>query len=175
MVNGPKMPKIVNRKTGCARCHVETSFRTFPGGWDHAKWTGFVIDGAHETAGCAACHAPLDKPDEHGRTWARAKGRQCSNCHEDPHAGQFVKRGTTDCRRCHKSASSFLNLAFRHNLDSRFRLGPQHKHVACTQCHKKERIGDKEVVRYRPIPRKCTDCHGSQDDPLRRRGRGGKR
>ncbi len=162
----PSLPKKVDGKTGCVRCHSETSFRTFPSGFDHGKWTGWVLDGKHLTASCSACHAPLRKADKVGRTWGRAKGAACVDCHEDPHAGQFEIDGRIDCRRCHRSAAGFENLAFRHNFDARFALGKAHAAVACDECHKRERIGDAVVVRYRPVPRECADCH--TPDELRR-------
>ncbi|HEX5137003.1 MAG TPA: hypothetical protein VFY93_08535 [Planctomycetota bacterium] len=165
------MPARVDGREGCVRCHVETSFRTFPeGGFDHGKWTGFVLDGKHATTGCSSCHAPLRKEDKFGRTWARAKGSACADCHEDPHAGQFLIDGRIDCRRCHRSADGFKELAFRHNFDSRFALGRAHANVPCDKCHKPERMGNVVVIRYRPVPRECADCH-TPDELLRARGR----
>jgi hypothetical protein len=163
------LPKKVDGKTGCARCHVETSFRTFPKAFDHGRWTGFALNGAHAKAECSTCHAPLREPDEAGRTWARAKGKRCAECHDDPHAGQFKKKDVTDCSRCHRSAVSFADLTFRHDLDSRFRLGENHEKLACGACHKTFRVGEAEVVRYRPLGAECADCHGSQMEPLKRR------
>ena len=166
----PGLPKKVDRKTGCVRCHVETSFRVLPDGFDHGKWTGWILDGRHAKASCAACHAPLRKADRLGRTWGRAKGAACADCHEDPHAGQFLVDGRIDCRRCHRSADGFKNLAFRHNFDSRFALGRAHGNVACDACHKPAQIGDALVVRYRPVPRECADCH-TPDELRRAKGR----
>lgn len=163
------LPRKVDGLTGCARCHVETSFRTFPKAFDHGRWTGFPLQGAHAKAECSTCHAPLREPDEAGRTWARAKGGRCADCHADPHAGQFRKRDVNDCQRCHRSAVSFADLTFRHELDSRFRLGENHEGLACRACHKPFRVGEQEVVRYRPLRFECVDCHGGQKDPLRRR------
>lgn len=168
--DGPGRPREVEGRSSCARCHTETSFRDFPGGFDHATWTGFPLEGAHGTVGCTGCHAPLRRPDAQGRTWARAQGARCADCHDDPHAGQFRVSGVTDCRRCHRSAMSFSDLTFRHDVDSRFRLGQAHAKVACAACHTPMRFGDREIVRYRPIPHRCSDCHESQKDPLRRGG-----
>jgi len=148
---------------------VQTSFRAFPEGFDHHLWTSFPLDGGHGEISCAACHAPLRPPDELGRSWQRAKGRACGSCHTDPHAGQFEKNGDTNCERCHRTAESFSALSFRHNLDSRFRLGDAHEKLACGVCHKPFLNDEVEVVRYRPLGTECVDCHGDHDDPLRRR------
>lgn len=164
------LPSRVDGREGCVRCHVETSFRTFPKGFDHGAWTGFVLDGKHAATGCSSCHAPLRKADRFGRTWGRAKSSACADCHADPHVGQFLIDGSIDCRRCHRSAEGFKDLAFRHNFDSRFALGRAHANVACDKCHKPERIGDAVVIRYRPVPRECADCH-TPDELLRARGR----
>jgi hypothetical protein len=165
----PGLPREVNGRTGCARCHTEASFRAFPEEFAHGKWTGFVLDGAHGKVSCASCHAPQRKPDRFGRTWGRAKGGRCVDCHTDPHAGQFLIGGVIDCARCHKS-TTFKDLSFRHNFDSRFPLGKAHANVACDECHKPTRIGNVEVVRYRPLGRECADCHSA--DPLKRPPKG---
>ncbi|MDH3593103.1 MAG: hypothetical protein OER88_14555, partial [Planctomycetota bacterium] len=164
------LPKAVEGRKGCARCHTETSFRDFPDGFDHGQWTGFLLGGAHLRAGCAACHTPLRRPAKSGRTWGRAKGAKCADCHDDPHAEQFEVHDN-DCEKCHRSAASFADLTFRHNFDSRFRLDETHAQVACAKCHKKEKIKGKLVARYRPLGMKCADCHGAHENPLRRRKR----
>jgi len=156
---------------GCEECHAHTSFRAFPEGFSHGQWTGFPLQGKHSETGCASCHAPLRKADAHGRTWERARGRQCTDCHADPHARQFVIEGRNDCQRCHRSAVSFSDLSFRHDLDARFRLGKAHRQVACEACHKPFKRGKVQTLRYRPMRRRCVDCHGAATDPLRRRKR----
>ncbi|MEM8882746.1 MAG: cytochrome c3 family protein [Planctomycetota bacterium] len=165
-------PREVKGKTGCARCHTTTSFRDFPEGFDHAKWTGFRLDGAHRQASCSSCHTPMREADARGRSWGRAAGNRCADCHDDPHAGQFQRRrGKVNCEKCHDSATSWGAIRFRHNLDSRFRLDESHRKLDCSACHKPERIGKQTVIRYRPLGRKCADCHSTRKNPLRRRAK----
>jgi hypothetical protein len=168
-------PRKIRGRTGCARCHVQTSFRALPKGFDHGKWTGFALNGVHKEIDCSGCHAPLRDPDDSGRTWKHARGRKCADCHSDPHAGQFKQKGVTSCERCHRSAMSFSDLSFRHDLDSRFRLGKAHEGLACSACHEPVRQGGAAVVRYRPLEGKCSACHESIDDPFRRGTRRGPR
>jgi hypothetical protein len=113
----------------------------------------------------------LPQADAEGRTWQGAAGRACADCHRDPHAGQFVRLGTTDCSRCHKSQTSFGTVTFRHNLDSRFPLGEQHAKLPCASCHRPESIGGCETIRYKPLPTDCVGCHGREEGgaPFRRR------
>jgi hypothetical protein len=160
---------MVAGSVGCARCHVQTSFRALAAAFDHHLWTGWRLEGAHGAARCSACHAPLADADVLGRTWARARGRRCADCHADPHAGQFATGGATDCAACHRSVAKFTDTVFRHDLHSRFRLGEAHAGLPCSACHKRERRGDVEWVRYRPLGIECVDCHGAQEEPFRRR------
>ncbi|MHC4848905.1 MAG: hypothetical protein ACYTEG_10680 [Planctomycetota bacterium] len=166
-----KHPQKIEDRTGCARCHVTSSFRTFPDGFDHKQWTGFRLDGQHVKTGCTACHEPLKKPDRSGRTWGRAKGARCNDCHTDPHAGQFTRAGRVSCEKCHESAIGWSTLRFRHNLDARFRLDKAHEKLDCGACHKPEKINKTVTVRFRPLGRRCVDCHSHQKNPLRRRGK----
>jgi len=171
------VPRRHKGETGCLRCHVESSFRALPHGFDHELWTDFELDGAHETADCSACHTPLERPDELGRTWARAAGDDCGACHAEPHAGQFDVAGVTDCSRCHHSAEGWDVLRFDHDHHSRFPLGESHAQVACNSCHIAWELEDgMKIVRYRPLDVDCASCHGSQEGPrLRRRSRKGDR
>jgi len=159
---------LVDGKGDCARCHVETSFRMFPEGFAHGRWTGFPLQGAHQEAGCSACHAPLRPADELGRTWAAAAGSRCESCHADPHVGQFEIGGRTTCERCHTSARSFAQIRFRHS-SSRFSLGEAHRSLDCGACHRTETTDEGlEFVRYRPLGTECVDCHGVDEGPMRR-------
>jgi len=157
-------------QSGCTDCHSQTSFRAFPDGFDHGRWTGFALDGAHSKSKCSACHAPLRQPDPKGRTAKRARGDRCVDCHSDPHASQFVQKGATDCAKCHKTVS-FSELRFFHDRDSRFRLGKQHQSLACDACHKPVRWKDRDIVRYRPLGRRCGSCHMAQKNLFHREKR----
>jgi len=167
----PGLPAEVAGKTDCARCHEETSFRSLPRGFEHGRWTGFALAAEHEAADCSACHEPVRgaKPGE--RTWGKAAGSACSDCHVDPHAGQFAERTANDCARCH-AAEQKRFLSFEHDRDSKFRLGPQHRDLSCDACHKPYPGKDGfDVVRYKPLGRECIDCHGVNEDVLMRRKR----
>jgi hypothetical protein len=165
-----QLPAEVDGRTDCARCHEESSFRALKDGFDHGRWTGFDLVGAH-ALDCAACHEPLRVPDKVGRTWQAAMGAKCSDCHVDPHAGQFDARGANRCEQCHTDATTSF-LSFNHDRDSRFPLREQHAEVSCAACHKAQTspAGD-EVVRYRPLGIECVDCHGVHEDVLMQRKR----
>ena len=171
----PSLPAEVDGRTDCARCHEETSFRSFPGGFEHGFWTGFDLVDEHDAADCSACHEPVRGAAPGERTWSPAAGSSCADCHVDPHAGQFTppssKGGSNDCARCHSPGRENF-LAFQHDRDSAFRLGPQHRDLDCGACHKPYPGADGfDVVRYRPLGKECVECHGVDEDVLMRRKR----
>lgn len=168
------VPRKVGRLTGCDRCHVQSSFRAVRDTFDHAVWTGFSLEGGHAQVSCSECH-PAVRDDGSGRTWARAKGSGCADCHSDPHAGQFRVEGRIDCESCHAPSGGFALLTFDHEEDSRFPLGEAHGALECSSCHETWALQDgREVVRYKPLPTECVDCHGSHQGPKLRLRRGGK-
>ena len=71
-----------------------------------------------------------------------------------------------DCARCHRS-TGFKDLIFNHEIHSKFPLGKRHKGVACSKCHVPKNT-DGEFIRYRPLARDCSNCHGKQQDPFKR-------
>ena len=180
------LPQQFEDRQGCARCHVDTSFRDLAHGFDHGAWTGFPLDGAHAPLACADCHAPMRSADASGRTWQRAKGASCAACHDDPHGAQFdvTSAGppdasgapstvttpftsTADCARCHTPLDTFARLRFDHDWDSRFQLDETHAKLACTACHRAESISGDATFRYKPLGTACTDCHGVDMTTLR--------
>ncbi|HEX5051652.1 MAG TPA: cytochrome c3 family protein [Planctomycetota bacterium] len=158
----PGVPSEVEGRRTCQRCHDTASFRALPHGFDHGAFAKWPLQGAHAKLDCAACHEPLAATAGTGRTWGKARGRECADCHHDPHQGQFERLGKTDCFRCHKSTIEFASLSFRHNLDSRFQLGDQHAKVGCAECHKPELIRGSTVARYTPMAMECVSCHGNE-------------
>ena len=167
-----ELPASVGGREACSRCHGETSFRSLLVPFDHTLWTSFELVGAHETLACALCHSPLADADQDGRTWRPAPGIACADCHSDPHAGQFRQEGSVDCARCHEEDTTFEDFTFLHDLDTQFPLDETHTSLDCSACHRPARVGDAEVVRYRPMGRECSDCHGVQEKVLLRKKRG---
>ena len=103
----------------------------------------------------------------------------CNSCHEDVHRGQFAegnvsrKGGLADsvrerdtCATCHQT-TSFADLTFNHDKDSRFPLTGKHATTACAGCHRPERVGGRgggggpvvTFTRYKPLEMACGGCH----------------
>lgn len=172
----PGLPADVEGRSDCARCHTTTSFRDFPDGFDHGRWTGYPLLGAHRPLSCSACHRPVPGGDRQGRSFAAASGTRCQDCHGDPHAGQFRRDGDLDCTRCHSTTQSFHDLSFDHERDARFPLGEAHRALECSKCHEPwAATGGAEIVRYRPIAHECSDCHGADAEQLKRKVKRGGR
>lgn len=156
----------------CEDCHSVDGF--MPPKYDllkHAK-TLFPLEGAHQVSSCRGCHglqkdlvkkvpasvtarlkrqkrplllsfAVLDVPK---------KPEQCIACHRDVHAAQFPKGS---CSTCH-TLTSFADLKFDHQKDSKYPLEGAHAKVACDACHGADAKG---VVRYKPLETTCAGCH----------------
>lgn len=164
-----RLPAEVEGKRDCARCHVESSFRVLTRDFEHGFWSGFALAGVHESASCAACHAPIRAASRRGRTTAAALGASCADCHEDPHARQFADDfGVTACQRCHSSEREDF-LSFDHERDASFPLGEAHDALACAKCHPTSLRNALPVVHYRPLGSECVDCHGKSAEVLLRR------
>lgn len=153
------LPVAVGARTDCARCHNENAFADIRNDFDHGRWTGWPQTGAHALLACTKCHARMQKPDKNGSRFGKALGKECSACHGDVHQGQFLRAGVVDCGRCHDT-TRFQDLKFDHQRDSRYPLDETHAAVACSKCHLAVKTPAGDVVRYRPLGRRCVDCHG---------------
>lgn len=139
----------------CTQCHTTsgwTSARVVAQTFDHGK-TLYPLTGAHRTVLCQSCHTP----DASGQSrWSGLKFASCSECHVDPHKGEF-KPG---CDRCHTTTTwsrSSFGARFNH-ADTGFPLAGKHADVACVTCHQGEDF-------RKPLPHQvCADCH-ARDDP----------
>ena len=156
--------------TRCDRCHSTESFAEIDReGFDHARWTGFALQGEHALAACESCHVQDQSFTPARPRLGAALGNQCADCHADPHAGQFARGGRTDCSTCHRADHAFRELDFDHQTDSRFPLDGPHARLECAACHRPWPLSSGElVVRYKPLGVECIQCH----DPSRRRGSG---
>lgn len=139
---------------GCAACHGQDSWRIDR--FDHTR-TGFPLEGRHAAAACAACHKPGRKGDFTGLATA------CAACHQDVHQGQFATRKTPDgaqidCAVCHVTVDWFAE-KFDHEKDSRFPLRGGHEQVACNRCHRPVNPDNERLLKFKPLPVDCKDCH----------------
>jgi hypothetical protein len=162
--DGPDKPAVVGGREDCARCHVTSSFSEMQLSSDeHGRWTDYPLRGGHARASCTDCHKPQPLPDAQGRSFGKAQ-RSCAVCHVDPHAGQFLREGVTDCARCHTDdTDTFVAPRFDHERDSRFALDEHHRTLDCSACHQTIWVpGDVEIVRYLPLGTQCSDCHDSR-------------
>ena len=151
--HGGQFKARVDRE-GCTGCHALESWRKVR--FDHARDSRFKLEGKHEKAACASCHAP----GEGGVVRYRPLPLACAGCHADVHAGQLAVKGQTDCARCHDAVSWKEKLRFDHARDSRFKLEGKHKPLACDKCHGVVRVSKGvEVRRYKPLPVACEGCH----------------
>ncbi len=164
----------------CERCHSVVSFT--PAKFtlaDHAA-TKYPLEGGHQAVACSLCH-PRDRTLTERvplavRTLLKREKRPllvslvriqlphatkgCVGCHADPHAGQFQSVvAAKGCEGCHR-VSSFADLSFDHNRDSRFPLEGAHVKVPCAGCHDRtRRFEGKDVVIYKPLEMTCAACH----------------
>ncbi len=173
---------------GCKACHDANDWHNAsqapaPGvvvSFDHDA-TGFALEGAHRTVGCAECHAAVKLapvPGDGRGTYEVMLSFQgaptaCRDCHDDPHLGQF-DRDLADrsdrrpdalaaCRDCH-SLEGWTPSIFDHNTGSRFPLEGKHARAECSACHLPEIALGREMVRYKPLPTACSGCHRTPAD-----------
>jgi hypothetical protein len=134
----------LNLPTTCEQCH---SMDNWVGAkFDHLKFTGFALTGAHATLDCSACHA--------GGKFMGAPAT-CVGCHladfnktnNPPHAQAGFPN---TCQTCHNT-TSWDQATFDHNTFTKFPLTGAHATVACTQCH----INGQFVG----TPTDCASCH----------------
>jgi hypothetical protein len=148
--------KVVMGQVGCIKCHSTQEWKKTT--FDHST-TSFTLVGRHASITCSGCHKPNGK---NTIVQYKAVSTKCESCHDDPHAKQFAVRGTTTCAPCH-AAVNWTSLVFDHEKQSSFSLTGAHKKVACRSCHKQERINDKLVIRFKPLPSKCESCHALKE------------
>jgi hypothetical protein len=128
----------------CEQCHSMDNWMGAK--FDHLKFTGFALTGAHATLDCAACHA--------GGKFNNAAAT-CDGCHmadfnktnNPPHAQAGFP---TTCQTCH-STTAWDPTTFDHSTFTKFPLTGAHVSVACTQCH----INGQFVG----TPTDCASCH----------------
>lgn len=166
----------------CRDCHGQESFR--PSAIDVAHHARFrmPLDGAHRAVACVECHKALEAAPRRGAATlllVAAPGplmslhdqrQRCSDCHRDPHAGQFSPRtNSSDCAACHDAAAFRPAPRFDHDRQAAFPLAGAHAKVACAACHKPQPAGaGRTVIAYRGTPTRCEDCHATVPEERKR-------
>ena len=98
--------------------------------FDHLKYTGYPLSGAHATLPCVACHI---------NNVFKGTPAQCYSCHaadfnnsnNPPHVKLGLPR---DCAICHTTLD-WSNAKFDHALYAHYPLTGKHATVTCAQCH----------------------------------------
>ena len=136
--------------TDCARCHSTVDWKAASidrQNFDHSK-TRYPLTGEHRRVLCQSCHnAGADgQPRYAGIAFA-----SCSDCHRDPHKGEFKQT----CESCH-TTTTWKKSSFAETFDhskTHFPLLGKHLAVPCSSCHQG---GDFKSS----IPHDaCADCH----------------
>lgn len=127
----------------CSTCHSTAGWKTLvagePGaGFDHAR-TGFPLTGRHQQQPCIACHNATQKLT-----------RQCSGCHEEPHARRLGQQ----CDGCHSAQDWRATSAIAQHAQTRLPLSGMHALAECTDCHRRT-----DARRFGPVPADCYACH----------------
>ncbi|MDH3198907.1 MAG: hypothetical protein OEO21_11780 [Candidatus Krumholzibacteria bacterium] len=158
------------RHETCARCHEDTHRGKFGGecsschsteGWrqiltasfDHSR-TRFPLRGRHAKVECRACHVS-------GTMSAAVAFAACTDCHHDPHRGQFARRADQGrCDSCH-GESGFVPSTFTvtAHVGTRHALEGAHLAVACVACHGLARDANGSFRRFRIPFDTCDRCH----------------
>jgi hypothetical protein len=127
----------------CASCHSTTGWKSSR--FDHAKETGFALEGEHSHLECQDCHRSgnLQTPVP----------KRCIGCHQgqDTHAGRLG----TDCAGCH-GPSKWQAVTFDHTRDGHWELAGKHAKLDCHACHT-------TTVGSGKLATDCVGCHKASD------------
>jgi cytochrome b subunit of formate dehydrogenase len=117
----------------------------------------FSLKGAHQTLQCGQCHVQRSDKPGHQQFVGLQKTDACTQCHTDPHKGQFSE----ECTTCHSERGwTGRQLLFVHNRDSSFQLNGKHEQVACTECHKPQSANATLAsATFTGVQAGCASCH----------------
>lgn len=116
----------------CSACHSPMSFKPSLFNTESHMKSAFPLEGKHATLPCSECHR------HEGRQSPQAFDKLlCSECHADPHAGEFASDPYDNkCDLCH-TAEGFETTTFtpQRHMQTRFPLAGIHAQLACDKCH----------------------------------------
>jgi predicted CXXCH cytochrome family protein len=152
----------------CESCHSTLGWQTAGQNFNHAS-TRFLLRGRHAQIQCGQCHGKSSAGGTSPKSdrFHITKFQACSDCHVDPHGGQFAKRkaGGT-CESCHNEQGwrEGMTKTFNH-ATTQFPLRGKHATIDCARCHLVAKPGGA------PTPRPditkfqhCADCHTDPHD-----------
>lgn len=146
----------------CPACHDARRFRPSTMDATAHDELGFRLEGAHRAVPCAECHESLRRPALSATLVGTAprdtrldltRSSTCTECHTDPHDGQFTQRGSAaSCENCHGVERFRPADRWDHDRDTGFPLTGAHERVTCLACHAARRtVGGRSVVVYAPL------------------------
>lgn len=131
----------------CATCHGVTGW--IPTTFGVAQHASYKLDGRHAATPCGKCH-----PGARPRLSWQVFGKDCLDCHENPHGTQFAKQLIAGgCAGCHDTASWHAKVDH-----TSWPLTGAHTRTACDACHGKHEPGAAPTT-FRGIARDCEGCH----------------
>lgn len=140
--------------TDCAKCHQTTGWlQIASSSFDH-NVTRFPLRGLHAKVPCEKCHGE-------GTRMNQIAFARCSDCHKDPHSGQFARR--TDggvCEACHNE-DGFVPASFTlvDHEKTRYPLTGAHLAQPCIACHTEIADSGGGARRYVFADLTCEGCH----------------
>jgi len=153
---------IPEGKDPCQYCHSIQNWALI--NFDHDQ-TIFRLEGKHLSITCKSCHKN-DDTNPNVIVNLKLNKKECEDCHQDIHMGQFHSQRETDsdrnekvlCDKCH-TTRNWIASKFDHNSDSSFKLEGAHKNLNCSQCHKTVDKNGTAFVKFKPLKSSCSDCH----------------
>ena len=158
--------KASNDQLDCARCHNEHNGKRFQltkfdqKGFNHGKMAGFELVGKHASLKCDGCHnatrikvQPAEIRIKDKNKTFLGMGRECAQCHQDPHKGEFGG----ECTTCHSQGVWKPAQMFDHSK-SVYPLTGKHATASCSGCHKP--VKGETMPHYRELRySSCDNCH----------------
>ena len=145
------------KKGECAECHTVEGWKPSLFGVKEHATSKYALEGKHAKVDCDKCHLPAGKD-----TIYKVKFAACSDCHKDPHDGQFAKQPFQNrCESCHTVADFHRSLfTIAKHKQSKFPLAGAHVTVSCVECHKVGAGGRTDkIIPFYFKDMTCTACH----------------
>ncbi len=138
----------------CTTCHSIYKWQSIS--FDHNE-TNFVLKGKHETLSCRECHFTESEGEIKSQQF-NWEEQNCTNCHTDVHAGQFLENKINNCERCH-TFDNWSPYKFNHNT-ARFKLDGEHINLECNECHQyNDDHSEIQYIVYKFKDITCASCH----------------